>query len=78
MGGVEGLKRICKELFTSFVNQLPKLDRNNPAYAADLRHRKGITPDLLLGLASIDLPENIDKAVAEFFLKIIAILFSPH
>ena len=39
MGGVDGPKRTCKELFTGFVNQLPKLDPKNPAGAADLRYR---------------------------------------
>ena len=30
-------KRTCKGLFTEFANQLPKLDPNNPAHAADIR-----------------------------------------
>ena len=39
MGGVGGFKRTCKGLFTGFVNQLPVLDPNNPAYSAALRYR---------------------------------------
>ena len=48
MGGVGGLKRTCKGLITEFVNQLPKLDPNKSAYAAALRYRLGIIPDLML------------------------------
>ena len=47
MGGVDGFKRTCKGLFTEFVNQLPELGPDNPAHAAALPYRQGITPDLM-------------------------------
>ena len=39
MGGVGGYRHTCKGLFAEFINQLPKPDPNNPAYAEDLRFR---------------------------------------
>ena len=48
MGAVGGFKHTCKGLFTDFGNQLPELDPNNPAHAADLLYRQGITSDFIL------------------------------
>ena len=65
MGGVGGFKRNCKELFTEFVNQLPKLDPSNPALAADLRHRKGIIPDLMPDATSLNPSENVANMLGD-------------
>ena len=59
MGGVRGFQRNCKGLFTEFVGQLPKLNPNSPAYAADLRSRQGIISDLVLDATSINLSEYV-------------------
>ena len=45
MGGVRGYKQNFKGLITEFINHIPKLDPNSPAYAGDLRLRQGIIPD---------------------------------
>ena len=58
MSGVGGFKRTCKGLFTELANRLPEPDPKSPAHAAALRCRQSITPDLVLDLAPIDLPEN--------------------
>ena len=55
----------CKGLFTEFGNQLPKFDPNNPAHAADLRHRQGIIPDFMPDATSIDLPENAARFLGD-------------
>eukprot|EP00614_Pseudopedinella_elastica_P000730 CAMPEP_0172594800 /NCGR_PEP_ID=MMETSP1068-20121228/14298_1 /TAXON_ID=35684 /ORGANISM="Pseudopedinella elastica, Strain CCMP716" /LENGTH=95 /DNA_ID=CAMNT_0013393031 /DNA_START=12 /DNA_END=296 /DNA_ORIENTATION=+ len=65
MGGVGGYRHTYKGLFTGFINQLPKLDPNSPAHAADLRYRQGIIPDLMLDATSIDLPENVAKMLGD-------------
>ena len=44
MGGVGGLKKNGKGLFTEFANQLRELDPNNPDHATDLRYRLRIIP----------------------------------
>ena len=65
MGGVGGFKRTCQGLFTEFVNQLPELDPNSPAHAADLRYRQGIIPDLMSGAMSLNYSGNVVKILAE-------------
>ena len=52
---------MSKWAFTEFVIQLPKLDPQNPANAADLRYKQGIIFDLMLDATSIDLPEDVAK-----------------
>ena len=61
MGGVGGYRHTRKGLFTEFANQLPKLDPNNPAHTGDLRHRQGITPDIMLGAMSLTSPRMFLK-----------------
>ena len=61
MGGVGGFRRICKRLFTGFVNQLTKLDPNDLAHAADLRHRQDTIPDLMLDATLLNSTENVAK-----------------
>ena len=58
MGGVGGFKRTCKGLFTGFANQLPELDPNSPAHAADQRYRQGIITDLMAGASSLKRSET--------------------
>ena len=56
MGGVGGFKSTCKGLFTEFANELPELDPDSPAHAADLRYLQGIIPGHMLDAPLIDLP----------------------
>ena len=65
MGGVGGFKHTFKGLFTEFVNQLLKLDPNNPAHAVDLRYRQGIIPGHMPDATSIHLPENVAKILGD-------------
>ena len=69
MGGVGGFKKTCKGLFTEVVNQLPKLDPNSPANAADLQYRQSIIPDLMIDATSIDLPENAANMLGDRTLE---------
>ena len=63
MGGAGGYRHTCKGLFTGFINQLPKLDPNNPDYAEDMRFRQGTTPDFMLDATSINLPGIFSKII---------------
>ena len=65
MGGVGGFKRTCKGLFTEFVNQLPELDPDSPAHAADLRYRQGITSGLMLDATSLNPSGNVAKMLGD-------------
>ena len=65
MGGVGGFKRTCKGLFTEFANQLPELDPNSPAHAADLRYRQGIIPDLMVDATSLNSSENVASTLGD-------------
>ena len=58
-------KRACKALFTEFANHPLELEPNSPAHAAALRFRQGITQNLMPDTRSIDLSENVAKALGD-------------
>ena len=60
-GGVGGYRHTCKDLFSKFINQLPKLDPNSPDYAGDLRFRQGIISDFTLALRRSTSPRLLLK-----------------
>ena len=61
MGGVGGIKRTCKGLFTEFTKQLPELDPDSAVYTGVLRYRKGIIADLMLDAMSLGLSGIVAK-----------------
>ena len=65
MDGVGSFERTCKRSFIEFANQLPKLNPNNPAHAADLGYRQGIIPDLMIDATSLNPSENTAKMLGD-------------